>query len=120
MGGASSKTLSPFHPTPRPSPSPGGERLREECGARRGWGSGVCVNRCADLAPPLAGDLLFLRTKYCGTGSGEFLESLLRPGVRGILGRMSITFGLIFLSMPPLRSSALTSQIDEISTCPSG
>jgi hypothetical protein len=29
-------------------------------------------------------------------GSGEFLESLLRTGIRRIVGRMPVTFGLVF------------------------
>lgn len=109
MGGAFNLTLAP-HSTPQPWRGYGTLR-------GRGWG----VNRCAGLAPPLAGDLAVssLTTHY-GMGSREFLESLPRTGIRGIVGRMPITFGLIFLSSPPLRSSALTSQIDEISTCPSG
>lgn len=62
-----SKTRSLFYP-----PSPGGERLLEAGGGR--------VNRCADLAPPLAGDLAVSSNYTLWDGergvSGEFAQNV--------------------------------------------
>lgn len=108
MGGAFSLTHAP-HSTPQPWRGYGALR-------GRGWG----VNRCAGLTPPLAGDLALSSLLHTmGWGAGSFWRVFPERGSEGSWGECLSLLASFFLS-PPLRSSALTSQIHGISTCPPG